>query len=43
MKNNKNIDQLFRDKLENIDESPTDKVWKNIENQLKEDTSVPLK
>ena len=37
MKNNKNIDQLFRDKLENIDEFPSDKVWENIENQLKED------
>ena len=37
MKNNKNIDQIFRDKLENIDESPSDRVWKNIENQLKED------
>ena len=37
MKNNKNIDQIFRDKLENLDEFPSDKVWKNIENQLKED------
>ena len=39
MKNNKNIDRLFQEKLKDFEVSPPDNVWKGIESNLK--TSSP--
>src|SRR6478672_119802 len=36
MSDKKNIDQLFKDKLEHFDVTPPEMAWKNIETQLKE-------
>lgn len=37
MKKIENIDQLFQEKFQAIDEIPSDNVWKNIKNSLKDD------
>ncbi|MBN2347538.1 MAG: hypothetical protein JXJ22_01800 [Bacteroidales bacterium] len=34
LRNNENIDEVFRDKLWNIQEDPSDAVWKNISGKL---------
>ena len=36
MKENKNIDRLFQERLKNLDVNPNDEVWKNIELRLKD-------
>ena len=34
MKENKNIDQFFKDKFENFDVNPPEEIWQNIEEKL---------
>lgn len=36
MKENKNIDRLFQERLSNLDVAPNEEVWQNIELRLKE-------
>ena len=37
MKIKKNIDDLFKERFENLEVSPSPEVWKNIQTKLKEE------